>query len=392
MKVIFLHTAEKVKKSTAGRLYTDGAYNNEVWSRYTKISDDITFIAREDSREYTDNTLESHYNIIPESINVVFIKDLFSSALSIFNIRKHIKNGLTIKSLIKKTDTLIIRMDCNEGYIASRYARRYNKPYYVEVVGCAWDSLWNYSLSGKIIAPFRFIKMRMTVKKAQGSLYVTEKFLQSRYPSSGLEVACSDVTLPSNSILRIEKFSQKKRITLGTIGPLDVSYKGQDSLIRAISKLNHKSDIKYEYQLVGGGDKTRLLNIARKHGVEKYIKFIGQISHAEIFKWLDQIDIYAQPSKVEGLPRAIVEALSRGRPTIGSNLGGIPELLPKDVLFNWRRQNSIIKAIEYASNSQNASLLSQKGLETAKNFNKDSLLKKRNSFYSQIEKDFSQKK
>ena len=43
--------------------------------------------------------------------------------------------------------------------------------------------------------------------------------------------------------------------------------------------------------------------------------------------WLDGIDIYIQPSFLEGLPRALVEAMSRGCPALGSSVGGIPELL-----------------------------------------------------------------
>ena len=45
-------------------------------------------------------------------------------------------------------------------------------------------------------------------------------------------------------------------------------------------------------------------------------------------KWLDGLDIYIQPSFQEGLPRALVEAMSRGLPALGSSVGGIPELLP----------------------------------------------------------------
>ena len=56
--------------------------------------------------------------------------------------------------------------------------------------------------------------------------------------------------------------------------------------------------------------------------------------HEKIFDYLDNIDIYIQPSKQEGLPRAFIEAMSRGCPSLGSKVGGIPELLNSDCVFH----------------------------------------------------------
>ena len=47
---------------------------------------------------------------------------------------------------------------------------------------------------------------------------------------------------------------------------------------------------------------------------------------------LDKADLFLMPSRSEGLPRALIEAMARGLPCIGSNIGGIPELLPQDAM------------------------------------------------------------
>ena len=69
------------------------------------------------------------------------------------------------------------------------------------------------------------------------------------------------------------------------------------------------------------------------------MKFFGKMTHNEVFEWLDGIDVYVQPSRTEGLPRALVEAMSRGLPCLGSQVGGIPELLEEEFLFSNTRRN-----------------------------------------------------
>ena len=51
-----------------------------------------------------------------------------------------------------------------------------------------------------------------------------------------------------------------------------------------------------------------------------------------VLEWLNDVDIYIQPSRQEGLPRALIEAMSRGCPAFGSTAGGIPELLSPECL------------------------------------------------------------
>ena len=110
-------------------------------------------------------------------------------------------------------------------------------------------------------------------------------------------------------------------------------YKGQEYVIQAIAELK-KQGYDFEYRLVGGGDKSRLQSIADKFGVQDKVIFEGSMPHERVFDYLDNIDVYIQPSKTEGLPRALIEAMSRGCPCIGSNAGGIPELLDTNFIFN----------------------------------------------------------
>lgn len=99
---------------------------------------------------------------------------------------------------------------------------------------------------------------------------------------------------------------------------MNLKTKGQHDVIRALGELKKRGDTNYEYQLVGLGDESFLRSIA-KNTMLRMKWFLGGKTHDEVFQWLDNIDIYVQPSYQEGLCRAIVEAMSRGCPVICLN-------------------------------------------------------------------------
>ena len=59
------------------------------------------------------------------------------------------------------------------------------------------------------------------------------------------------------------------------------------------------------------------------------------------------MDIYIQPSYTEGLPRALIEAMSVGLPCIGSSVGGIPELLKENFLVPPKDEVELAKKISF---------------------------------------------
>ncbi len=386
MKLLFVHTAERAKEDDKGNLYTDGSYNPEVWDRYLSISNNLCVIFRKDPIKYDPEYAKKAFNPLKAGISLIEVKDRTASLKEYLSIKNIRHNRNIIEKAVANCDLLIVR---GGNYTAVKYANKYNKPYLVEVVGCPWDSLWNHSFKGKILALNGYLKMRKIVKNAPFALYVTNEFLQRRYPCNGYSIGCSDVVLPildekilEKRLNKITNMNRNEPIVIGTLGAVDVPYKGHHYVIKAIAKLN-QCGYDFEYHLVGGGDTARLRYIAEKYKVENKVKFLGSLSHKQVFNFLDSIDVYIQPSKTEGLPRSLVEAMSRACPALGSSVGGIPELLNNEYVF---RKASVNQICSFLIKMDKKMLINaaKSNFNKAKEYQKDILDKKRNDFYKEF--------
>jgi glycosyltransferase involved in cell wall biosynthesis len=387
MKLLFIHET-KIKQDKAGTLYTGGSYNQDVWNRYLSISTDFRILARKEATMYEIDDAKKRFNYLNhEKIKFTEIPDYVSSIKTYLNIGKRVELNNIIKTEVYNSDCLIIRLPSGSGNIAIKYAEKFKKPYLVEVVGCAWDTLWNHSIKGKILAPLSYFNMKKAVINAPYAIYVSKDFLQKRYPCKGKWLGCSDVSLQPQDdrlleerLYKIEQLQRNKPIIIGTIAGVNLRYKGQQYVIEAISRLN-KQGYNFEYILVGGGDKEYLKLITKKYNIEDKVKFLGSLPHNKVFEFIRNIDIYIQPSNAESHGRVIVEAMSCACPVIGSSTGGIPELVSKDFVFRRKNVDDLVIKIKKMTNKM-MEIEAKRNYEKAKEFDYLILNKKRNEFYS----------
>lgn len=295
----------------------------------------------------------------------------------------------TITRAVMESDLVVFRCHGIISHRVADFARKYKKRYFAEVIGCGWDAFWNHGIAGKILAPYVFFKMKQTVYNADYAVYVTKEFLQKRYPCKNESIGVSDVLIEDSGedVLqkRLEKInnSDYKKLTLMTTAAVDVRYKGQEYVIRAIPALN-KAGIRVRYLLVGGGEQTHLKGIAKKYGVEDQVEFFGRLTLTEVFELLDDVDIYIQPSLQEGLPRSVVEAMSRGCPVIGARTAGIPELISQDCIVKRKSVKDITDTIVKLADSEKLTVIANRNFRKSKDFLDDVLSEQRNMYYERI--------
>lgn len=130
----------------------------------------------------------------------------------------------------------------------------------------------------------------------------------------------------------IEKFSagrmKNKKIsnTIITVGRL-VPKNGVDILIKAAAELKKEiPDIKL-YIIGDGPERQNLEELSRKSSLNSNVKFFGSVLYEKIPKYLATADVFARPSRSEGMGNSFIEALAAGLPIVGTLVGGILDII-----------------------------------------------------------------
>ena len=377
---IFIATDFRVTKYD-NRFYL-ASQHYHIIERYFNAFGEIVLCARVLNKAPTDKLIEATQFLD----KVIEVPGLVAALKPSFS--KKIRNDL------KECRLFVARFPSIIACAAYKEAKKCGMPVFAELMGDVWDGLWNHGIVGKMIAPYMFLRTKSIVKNSDYALYVTTTFLQKRYPCINESVAASNVLINEISEealeCRLKKISAmlKSDISLMTTAAVNVKYKGQMYVIRAIPKLN-KLGIRVKYYVVGGGEQNYLRSLAEKKGVLDQVIFTGRLSLQEVFSQIDAVDIYIQPSLQEGLPRSVIEAMSRGCPCIGARTAGIPELIEDRFVVKRKSVNDIVDKVKMFCDmpTEERKEVAIRNFDEAKKYAEDVLNKRRNEYYAKVKKD-----
>ena len=333
------------------------------------------------SRVCQTNEIDGNLLEITQLVETIYKIDLAESLLY-FNYKR-------LCSIIENYDFVIGRFDSIVSCRAARVAKNHNKPFLAEVMADAWDGYWNHGFIGKLLAPYMYYATKKALWDADFAIYVTEHYLQSRYPCENKSTNASNVHLSSLDKTTLEnrldaiKIKDVNRVNLVTTAAVNVEAKGHKYVIEAIPALL-KRGYDVQYYMIGGGDQSRLRKIACKNKVEGRVHFLGEMKLDDVFKTIDKCDIYIQPSLQEGLPRSVIEAMSRACPCVGAKTAGIPELLGCEYIFDRKSSASIVNVLDSIMDQGKLEEMACTNFEKAAGYTIDVLNKKRNSYFEYV--------
>jgi len=122
-------------------------------------------------------------------------------------------------------------------------------------------------------------------------------------------------------------------------GSLDIERKGLDTLLKAFHKLINSKNFCCELHLVGtGNDIDKIMTLIEKYQIKKNVVMAGEVN--DIYSYLENCDVFVLASRREGMPNALLEAMSVGLPVISYNC----DTGPREVIKNMH--NGLLVAIE----------------------------------------------
>jgi len=168
----------------------------------------------------------------------------------------------------------------------------------------------------------------MQCQRAVACAYVTESGLQKSYPPGGWSTHYSSVELLPCDVIdqtlierRLKRIERKRRNNetwrIVFIGTLSQLYKAPDVLIRSVGRCLQRG-VNLELLVVGDGQfRGELEQLVEKLKLQDKVTFIGSLPAGNaIYQQLDMSDLFVLPSRQEGLPRSVIEAMARGLPCI----------------------------------------------------------------------------
>lgn len=241
---------------------------------------------------------------------------------------------------ISEAGAVVARVPSELGWWAAQQAVRMNKPYMIEVLSDP-TSAYTAAGNGSIFSLFGHLWIRRLRKLAKGAAaasYVNGQTLPRSFPvRDGVPFeAISSIRLDPAGIVSSPRagYVDTRPLRIITVGSL-TQRKAPCDLVEAASILRTRG-IDVELDFVGDGpERPRLIAAGERLGLTANMRLHGHVADRSLLNHLlDQSDLYATASSSEGLPRAVLEAMARGLPAVGTRIQGIDEIVRPADLFD----------------------------------------------------------
>jgi len=378
-----------------GSHWSTTLYPHSFWSRYLSVFDQLSILARVHD---VPAKVDSWKRVDGDRVSFVPIPAYvgpWAFLRSFHRVRAAIQHTNLEQSAV------LLRVPGVVPWVVSSCLRP-GHPYGVEVVGDPYDVFSRHASSHPLRPFFRWWftrTLRRQCREAACSLYLTEHALQDRYPPAQgrLSVTASESDMQDAAFVDLPPEGadptsgantggtdiRGARFRLIFVGTLEALYKAPDVLVTAFARCVAEG-LDGELVMIGDGrERPRIEQLAQRLSLGNRVKFLGQLPGGDaICRQLDASDLFVLPSRQEGMPKAVIEAMARGLPCIGSRVGGIPELLPEEALVP--RDDVVAlasKILQFARDPKLRAAMARMNLAAARRYHERILQPRRVPFY-----------
>lgn len=329
-------------KTPTGQYLAVPSFGPRFWQRYLTVFDGVLVIGRTEPLDAAGQT----EHLVPLDHPRVELLPLSAfRGVRGFASQAHRTAGTSIRAL-QSQDAILMRVPSPISLPLTLAAWSQRRPYGLEVLGDPHGVMARGAHAHPLRPILRLGLTRQLVAQAKHAAvvsYVSRLGLRDRYPAGepcreyfAADAPSFEYDLPGGASrgLRVEARPQRRCIQrIVTVASLEQPYKGIDTLLRALADAAGRGVGTCLEVLGDGRHRWEYENQATALGISDRVIFRGTVSAENVLEALDRSDLFVLASRTEGLPRAMVEAMGRGLPCLGTPVGGIPELLSAQCLF-----------------------------------------------------------
>lgn len=371
-----------------GQLYIRSQADYDFYQRYLRVFERVRFVARcIDEEDINPKRIPFSKEPRIECVPVPIFHGPKEYAKTYFTV------GRLMSDVVKGCDAGIFRLPST---VAMRVAKKFMKtgrPYATEVVFCAKDG--ETSANGaveKMLWKIIHSDMKKVCGNANGVSCVTEHFLQQYYYSKRADAFTanySSLSIDKTFFTAPRQYPTKPVLTIAHTAN-NVNFngrKGHKELVEALRLLKDKGitvNLKFAGEDWDNGFEL-LGNYAKELGVEKQVEFAGFLNRQQLSDMLDESDLFVLPTRAEGLPRVIIEAMAKGLPCVSTKVSGNHELLANEYLVDYDDVPALAKSIKTLVTDKTAyEKASKDNFENSQQYEGSLLEVRRDKFYQQL--------
>lgn len=377
------------------KVYVDVQCSRAFWDRYLSVFDRLVVCARMRDA-LPDDAIDSMLLSSREEVVFIGMPDFVGATGPIKNYGK-IKSVLV--DSIKQVDAAIIRIPSPISMVAYPILDKSGIPWAAEMMMNPRTAYSKESMSHPlqpVIQRFITWQTKRACMNADGVSYVTDHVLQSEYPCRALAKSNKgDAFTSSYSTINLRNCDYScvdwgteipSPLVLAHTGKMSDDRKGHAIFIETIAKLR-RNGIDVRGILIGDGpERSRFEALSVQLGVRDCCNFVGwKAGFSQVQSELQRAQILLMPTKSEGLPRAVIEAMASGLICLGNNVDGMPELLPEECLSRENTADGYSRMImDLVDDWPHALALRASQFEKSKEYKSELLNDRRNAFYRNL--------
>ncbi|KAF9764395.1 Phosphatidylinositol N-acetylglucosaminyltransferase subunit A [Nosema granulosis] len=202
------------------------------------------------------------------------------------------------------------------------------------------------------------------------------------------EISLEKITVIQNGVIS-EKFYPPREVSKGKkiiVMSRLVYRKGIDLLVQAIPIICD-SDKEINIFIAGDGPKIdEIQQVIDENDLSERVSIVGEIKHSEVGDFLRSGDVFLNTSLTETFCMAILEASMCGLHVVSTNVGGIHEVLPKELITFAKptSEDLAIKVMEAVNNVDKETILAKYSFLKEK-YSWNSIAEKTENLYCGIE-------